>query len=281
MAERNAPSIRGKQLAKALRVLRASDGRTGEAIGAILGWSGAKISRIETAKIAISAADLRKLLDLYEVPADYAEKLLELGRTANVRGWWDAYEGVDDAYKTLIGLEGEAAALHCYSPLAIHGLLQTEDYARHIISTRPVTPPGEVDRLAQIRLRRQDRLDGPDPLNFWNVIDEAAISRVIGGREVMQAQLMHLIKVSERPNVTLQVLPFSAGAHPATSGSFIILEFPLPGNEIVYLELMYRSLYVEQEADVHKYGMAFDDLQSRALDPVRSIDYIKQMIGRI
>jgi transcriptional regulator with XRE-family HTH domain len=281
MAERRSPSVRGRQLARELRLLRAADGRTGEEIGALLGWSGAKISRIETARTAISTTDLRTLLDIYGVTGEPAEKLLVLARTANVRGWWDAYPDFDAAYTTLIGLEAEAASVHCYSALALHGFLQTEDYARQIIGTRPVVPPGEVERLTQVRLRRQSRLTGPDPLEFSAVLDEATIRRQIGGPDVMRAQLRHLIDVAHLPNVTLQVLPFSAGVHPATSGTFIVLKFPFPGNEIVYLELMNSSLYVEQEVDVYKYSLAFDDLRGRALDPEGSIDFITQVIDKL
>jgi transcriptional regulator with XRE-family HTH domain len=281
MAERRSPSVRGRQLARELRLLRAADGRTGEEIGALLQWSSAKISRIETARTAITTTDLRKLLDVYGVTGDPAEKLLVLARTANVRGWWDAYSDFDYNYTTLIGLEAEAVSLHCYSALSLHGFLQTEDYARQIIGTRPVIPPGEVERLTQVRLRRQSRLTGAQPLEFSAVLDEAAIRRQVGGPDVMRTQLRHLIDVAAQPNVTLQILPFSAGVHPGMAGTFIVLRFPFPGNEIVYLELMNSSLYVEQEVDVYKYSMAFDDLRGRALDPEKSIDYITQAITEL
>lgn len=281
MAERRPPSIRRRQLAKELRLLRAADLRTGKEIGRLLGWSSAKISRLETGEVPISAEDLGKLIDVYGVHGAYAQKLTELARTANLHGWWDAYDNVDTAYKNLIGLEGEASSIRCYSPLALHGLLQTEQYAAQIIGRRPVTPPGEVRQLTQIRLRRQERLEGPDPLMFWNIIDEAAIRRVVGDPDVMKAQLQHLIDIAERPNVTLQILPFSAGAHPATSGSFVILEFSLPDDRIVYLELMYESLYKANEVDVHKYGMAFDDMQKTAMTPSRSLDFIAETIAEI
>lgn len=281
MTERRSPSVRGRQLARELRLLRAADGRTGDEIGAELRWSSSKISRIETASTAVSTTDLRKLLDTYGVAGEPAEKLLILARTANVRGWWDAYPEFDSAYTTLIGLEAEAASLHCYSALVLHGFLQTEDYARQIIGARPVVPPGEVERLTQVRLRRQSRLTGPDPLEFSAVLDEATIRRQMGGPDVMRGQLRHLVDVAVQPNVTLQVLPFSAGVHPATSGTFIVLRFPFPGNEVVYLELMNSSLYVEQEVDVYKYSLAFDDLRGRALDPERSIDFISQAITEL
>jgi transcriptional regulator with XRE-family HTH domain len=281
MAERRPPSIRGRQLAKELRLLRAADRRTGEQIGAQLGWSSAKVSRLETGRVPVTEEDLRKLLDVYGVQGDYAQKLINLARTANLHGWWDAYENVDREYKSLIGLEGEASAIYCYNPLVLHGLLQTEEYAGHIIGTRPVTPPGQVRQLTQIRLRRQQRLDGAEPLTFWSIIDEAAVRRLVGGPEVMRRQLQHLVELAERPNVTLQILPLSVGAHPGTSGSFSILEFSLADDRIVYLELMYESLYKEDEVDVHKYGIAFDDLQKKAMAPSMSLDFIAQMITEL
>jgi hypothetical protein len=201
-----------------------------------------------------------------------------LARGAGVRGWWSAFSEAESSYQALIGLEAEATALDCYSGLVLHGFLQTEEYARHIIGRRPVSPPREVDRLTEIRLRRQRRLDGPDPLEFRAVLDEAAIRRQVGGPDVMRAQLRHLVEVSDRPNVALQVLPFSAGAHPATSGSFIILRFPFTEDDVVYVELMYSSLFVEQEIDVFKYGLALDELREKALDPEASLGFIKKLI---
>lgn len=281
MAVRRGPSVRGRQLSRELRRLRAADGRTGEEIADLLGWSSAKISRIETARTAITATDLRRLLEIYGVTEAVAEELLILARTANIRGWWDAFSEVDSNYSTLIGLESDAASVHCYSALALHGFLQTEEYAREVISARPVIPPTEVARLTQVRLRRQRRLTESNPLQFSAILDEAAIRRRVGGPDVMQAQLKHLMDVGALPNVTLQILPFTAGAHPATSGTFIVLRFPFPGSEVVYLELMNSSLYVENEVDVYKYSLAFDDLRGRALDPDESHDFIAQVISEM
>jgi transcriptional regulator with XRE-family HTH domain len=278
MPERRVPSVRARQLARALRRLRELDGRTGEEIAALLDWSNAKISRIETASTAIKVTDLRRLLAVYEVPEDQVEELSELARSAGKRGWWDAYKGIDETYQTYIGLENEASALHCYSPLAIHGLLQTEAYAREIIDV-VVLPPGEVERRVQIRLRRQQRLlDDSNSLELWAVLDEAAIRRQVGGTETMTAQLERLLEIGTSRNVTIQVLPFSAGAHPATWGPFIILKFPYQGDDVVYVELMESALYIENETDVFKHTLAFDVLRGLALSPEDSVRLIEQTI---
>ncbi|MGH3218316.1 MAG: helix-turn-helix domain-containing protein [Streptosporangiaceae bacterium] len=277
MAERRAPSVRSRQLAAELRRQRDEAGLTGEEVAARLGWSAAKVSRVETARTAVSPSDLQLLLDLYEVSGQHRERLTELGRTARQRGWWDAYaDMLGPEYATLIALESDAESAGWYAAQIVPGLLQTEEYAREIIrSTLLISPPGEVERRVQVRMSRQRVLSGDSPLELAVILDEAALERQVGGAGVMRAQLVHLVEVAGRPNVRLQVLPNAAGAHPAVTGEFTILRFPeLIAPDVVYLENMTSNVYVEREAEVFRYSLALERLSSLALTHEESVALI-------
>lgn len=240
---------------------------TGEEAAGRLGWSPSKISRIETGQTGPSPADLRRLLDLYEVSGTQRGRLESLGQSAGQRGWWDAYsDTLGPEYTALIALEAEAESVRWYAPMLVPGLLQTEEYARSVISSGLlIAPPGEIERRVQVKMTRQKVLARDDPLTLDVILDEAAILRMVGGPEVMRGQLAHLVSMADRPNITVQVLPLDAGAHPATTGEFTILAFPdLVAPDVVYLENMTSDLYVEQEAEVYRYGMAFDRLRTLA-----------------
>jgi transcriptional regulator with XRE-family HTH domain len=277
VADRRPPSVRARQLAAELRRLRDAATLTGEETAGRLGWSPSKISRIETGHTAPSRADLRRLLDLYEVSGTQRERLELLGQSGGQRGWWDAYaDTLGPEYTALIALEAEAASIRWYSPMLVPGLLQTERYAREVIrSGLLIAPPGQVERRVQVKMTRQRVLTKDNPVQLAAVVDEAAVLRMVGGRDVMREQLAHLVTMAARPNITVQVLPFTAGAHPATTGEFTILAFPeLIAPDVVYLENMTSDLYVEQEAEVYRYGLAFDRLRTLALDPDKSGNFI-------
>ena len=269
-ADRRAPSVRGRQLAAELRRLRDAATLTGEEAAAQLGWSPSKISRIETGQTAPSPADLRRVLDLYEVTGTQRGRLELLGQSAGQRGWWDAYaDTLGPEYTALIALEAEAESVRWYSPMLVPGLLQTERYAREVIrSGLLIAPPGEVERRVQVKMNRQRVLARDTPLLLDVVLDEAAILRPVGDAAVMREQLAHLARIAGQPGVNLQMLPLAAGPHPATTGEFTILGFPeLIAPDVVYLENMTSDLYVEREADVYRYAMAFDRLRAIALGP--------------
>ena len=269
--------MRARQLAAELRRLRDAATLTGEEAAGRLGWSPSKISRIETGQTAPSPADLRRVLDLYEVVGTQRERLELLGLSAGQRGWWDAYaDTLGPEYTALIALEAEAESVRWYSPMLVPGLLQTEQYAREVIrSGLLIAPPGEIERRVQVKMSRQRVLTRENPLQLAVVIDEAAILRMVGGPQVMREQLAHLAAMAARPNVSVQVLPLAAGAHPATTGEFTILGFPqLIAPDVVFLENMTSDLYVEHEAEVYRYGMAFDRLRALALPPHESAAFI-------
>jgi len=280
MAEKRAPSVRARQLASELRRLRDEARLTGEDVGERLGWSAAKISRIETARIAVTPSDLARLLDVYEVSGQRRERLTGLGRSSGERGWWDAYaDTLGPEYATLIALEEQAERVRWYAPQTVPGLLQTEEYAREVIrSTLLVTPPGEIERRVQVRMTTQGVLAKDEPLSLSVVLDEAALLRQVGSSAVMRDQFQHLAQAAARPNIELQVLPNSAGAHPALSGEFAILEFPeLIAPNVVYLEQMTSNVYVEQEAEVFRYNLAYEGLRGLALEPGESKDLIVRL----
>ena len=273
VAEKRPPSVRARQLAAELRRLRDAATLTGEEAAGRLGWSPSKISRIETGQTGPSPADLRRLLDLYEVSGTQRGRLESLGQSAGQRGWWDAYsDTLGPEYTALIALEAEAESVRWYAPMLVPGLLQTEEYARSVISSGLlIAPPGEIERRVQVKMTRQKVLAREDPLTLDVIVDEAAVLRMVGGAQVMRGQLAQLAAMARRANITVQVLPLEAGAHPATTGEFTILAFPdLVAPDVVYLENMTSDLYVEQEAEVYRYGMAFDRLRALAWPATKS-----------
>lgn len=273
MPERRAPSVRARQLAAELRRLRDAALLTGEEAAAKLSWSPSKISRIETAQTSTSLADLRRLLDAYEVTGTQRERLEILGQSAGQRGWWDAYaDTLGPEYAALIALEAEAAVIRWYAPMLVPGLLQTERYARQVIqSGLVVAPPGEVERRVQVKLARQRILTRDEPPRLQVILDEATLLRDVGSTDLMREQLERLLSAAALPSVQLHLLPFAAGAHPATAGEFTILSFPeLVAPDVVYLENMTSDLYVEREGEVYRYNLAFDRLLTLALNPDES-----------
>jgi transcriptional regulator with XRE-family HTH domain len=275
--------VRERRLAAELRRLREASALTLEEAAERLGWSKTKLSRIENVLRRVDVPEVEGLLELYGVAGERYEALIKFTATAGQRDWWDT-EQLRTDYATYIGLEAEAEALSCYSMGVIHGLLQTEEYAQHVIQAAlmRIQPPSAVGRRVAVRAARQAVLTERDePLRFWSIIDEAVLNREIGGKEVMRAQYEQLLELAELPNVTLQVMPAAVGAHPGTAGSFSILHFPeqyFP--DVVYVESMTGALYIEDESHVHTHTLAFEQLQATALNPDDSAELIGRRIGR-
>jgi hypothetical protein len=266
------PTVRRRRLAGELRRLRERNETTIEVAAAQLKWSIAKVSRIETARTGITAPDLTAMLDLYGVDDDKRAALHALARTARKRGWWDAYaDSTPSDYTTYIELEAETASMRSFDPLIVNGLLQTEEYAQEIIraALMALSPPAEIQRRVEIRMTRQQLLlQEESPLRFWTIINESVLHQQVGSPEIMAAQFAKLAELSQRDNVTIQVLPFSKAAHPATAGQFAIMEFREPYDpEVVYVESLASSLYVESEMEIYLHTLAFDHLRAMALDP--------------
>jgi transcriptional regulator with XRE-family HTH domain len=280
LAERRSPSVRARQLASELRRLREEATLTGEEAAGRLGWSPSKVSRIETGKTVVTTGDLRRMLDLYQVSGVRRDRVAELGRTAQQRGWWDAYaDTLNSGYSALIALEGDAESERYWAPIIVPGLLQTENYAQAIThATTLISPPGQIARIVTARMTRQQVLLRKDPLKLAMVLDEAALRRQVGGSEVMREQLMHLANMAGRPNVTIQILPFTSGPHLAVDGGFTLLSFPeAAAAGVVFLQNMTSDLFIEREDEVYRYGLAFDRLRELALGPEDSVNFITHL----
>jgi transcriptional regulator with XRE-family HTH domain len=279
---RRPPSVRARQLAAELRRLRAANFLTGDAVAVRLGWSPSKLSRIETGHTAITMPDLQRLLEAYEVSGTLYDRLVKLARAMSQRDWWDKYEdSVSEEYSTLLALEDDAESEFTYTQMVMPGLLQTEAYAREILAS-PAIPPGEVARRVTVRLTRQRVLTKDSPLEFVAVLDEACLRRQVGGAAIMAEQLSHIITMARLPNVTLQVMPFSAGYHEGLASAFRILRFPEEGaTDVVYSEHMTGSLWIEQEGDVYRYVRAFAGLRELALGERDSIAMLSQIASEI
>jgi transcriptional regulator with XRE-family HTH domain len=269
-----APSLRRRRLAAELRKLRDESGLSITDVAEKLAWQGSKLSRIETRQLGITAPDLRRLLDVYGVADEvYRDRLVELARRANERGWWQSYsrQVVPPELSDLIVVEEEAAAIRSYQPELVPGLLQTPGYARAVVRAGDKGPPtAEIDRRVEVRLERQQILarDEPPPPRLHVVLNEAVVRRPVGGPEVMREQLEHLMAERDRANVTVQVLPFSAGVHPAMTGAFIMMNFLDPADPgIVWLENATGSVCIEDPGEVRVYEEYWDDLLASAYSP--------------
>ncbi len=255
-----------------------------EAVAQELGWSTSKISRIELAKIAVTPADVRALLGVLDALSEEVEILVSLAGEDRQPGWWRQYaEVLPPWFEGYLSLESEAARLLAYESEVVPGLLQTEEYAAEIFRhSSYMQLPDEAARAAELRRTRQVRLGGPDPIYLDVVINEGALRRVVGGRDVMCAQLTRLIDATEVPNVALRVLPFAAGAHPGVDGSFTVLEFSDPSNpRIVYLDRMTDSEYLEGLRDVAAYRHAHERLRASSLSVSDSRGMINSLLREL
>ncbi|MEV8456558.1 helix-turn-helix transcriptional regulator [Streptomyces sp. NPDC052095] len=275
--------VRRILLGSQLRRLRDARGITREAAGYSIRASESKISRMELGRVSFKARDVEDLLTLYGV-TDETERdaLLGLAREANVAGWWHSYGDVLPGwFQTYIGLEGAASLIRVYEVQFVHGLLQTEAYA-HAVVTRGMgaaAPAAEIDRRVALRLERQKALVSERSPHFHAVLDEAALRRPYGDREVMRGQLRHLIEMSERPNVTLQVMPFSFGGHAGESGSFTMLRFPESDlSDIVYLEQLTSALYLDKAEEVAQYEKAITRLHEDSPGEEGSRDLLRGLL---
>jgi transcriptional regulator with XRE-family HTH domain len=279
------PTVRRRELGTLLRKLRNENGLTVDQVAERLLCSPSKVSRMETGHRGATLRDVRDLCDLYGVTGEgERDRLMTLAKEGKQQGWWQSY---DLPYSTYIGLEAEAVSIKDYDSAVIPGLLQTPEYVRalheDVAPQRDAPPlaPDVIDQRVEERLRRQEllRRTEPPPLEFWAVLDEAVLHRVIGSPEVMRAQLRHLINVSNLANVTVQIVPFTVGAHPALGSTFNILQFSGPLADVVYVEGLLGWIYLERPEDIARYRNAFERLSEIAMDPGDSTDLIEKTIG--
>ncbi|MEU8890303.1 helix-turn-helix transcriptional regulator [Streptomyces sp. NPDC048442] len=277
--------VRRILLGSQLRRLRESRGITREAAGYSIRASESKISRMELGRVSFKARDVEDLLTLYGV-TDGAEResLLALAREANLAGWWHSFGDVLPGwFQTYVGLEGAASLIRIYEVQFVHGLLQTEAYAQAVVSRGiPHATAAEVDRRVALRLERQKILVSERAPHFHAVLDEAALRRPYGDRDVMRGQLQHLIDISERSNVTLQVMPFNFGGHAGESGAFTLLRFPESDlSDLVYLEQLTSALYLDKCDEVGQYERVMDRLQEDCPSPSATRDVLRGLLQLI
>ncbi|MGW3558673.1 helix-turn-helix domain-containing protein [Streptomyces sp. NPDC000963] len=283
MASNVNPTVRRRRLGQELRKLREAKNMTAEQVAERLLVSQSKISRLENGRRSISQRDVRDLCGVYEVEDErMVDSLMQMAKDSRQQGWWHAFG--DIPYSVYIGLETDAASLRVYESLIVPGLLQTQEYAQAVIEGMwPEATPSEIDKRIQIRLKRQDRLSDPvNPLRFWAVIDEALLRRVVGNKKIMADQLRLLAELSEKPHVTLQVLPYDVGAHPGMYGKFAILEFQEAMDaSVVYLEGVTSDLYLEKAIDVQSYTVMYEHLRAKALSAEQSREFILRVAGEL
>ncbi|TPQ18479.1 helix-turn-helix domain-containing protein [Streptomyces sporangiiformans] len=274
------PAVRRRKLGAELRALRAHAGLTSSEAARLVGWHQSKVSRIETGRSKVKPADVRLLLDAYDVQDPDLRELLVVLAGSGEGGrdhWWHAYRGVlPPTYRDFISLESQACAMRTLENSVVPGLLQTPEYAREV--TRAAVdglPDGKVDALVEVRLARQDVLRSNPPLHLSAVLDEAVLRRTVGGPEVMARQLKHLREAAHLPHVRIQVLPFGVGAHVGVTGPFVIFSFPNTSDlDVVVLDHLTSSLHLERKEDLHAYSEAFNSLQVNALSPEESLGFI-------
>ncbi|WP_145502970.1 helix-turn-helix transcriptional regulator [Streptomyces sp. CFMR 7] len=276
----HAPVVRRRKLGEELRSLRHAAGLTSRDAARLLGWHQSKVSRIETGASGVSPGDVTRLLDVYAVCDTQSRALLEVlagSAGGGGAGWWHVYRGlIPPQYRDFISLESQAATVRTLETSVVPGLLQTAGYARAVTrASVDGLPADRLDALVEVRLTRQQVLRAHPPLRFTAVLDEAVLHREVGGPEVMRDQLDHLTQMAQLPHVRLQLLPFSVGGYVGLTSPFVIFSFPnISDLDVVVLDHLTSSVYLERKEDLEAYGSAFRTLQTQALTPDRSLELV-------
>ncbi|MFJ9557829.1 helix-turn-helix domain-containing protein [Nocardiopsis sp. NPDC101807] len=280
MQRSHSPTLRRRRLSAELKRAREEANITSTNAARLLGWAAGKLSMIENAEIQkVKADDLNKMLDLYQVTdPDKREALHALARDAKVRGWWSKYREVFGP-QSLPDFEAEASTIRTFESSVIPGLLQTPEYAHAVFQGGRYTGAEEIERRTQARMARREILTRFNPTKLRVVLDEAALRRFIGGPEVMVEQMRHLLHMAKLPNIDLQVLLFSTGAHNALIAPFSILEFPEPLDlPIVFIETATGGLFLEEADEVEQHTVTFSDAQGSAMSTAQSAKFIADVL---
>ncbi|WP_184079799.1 helix-turn-helix domain-containing protein [Nocardiopsis mwathae] len=269
-------------LGSELRKYREARDITRAAAGHHIRGSESKISRMELGRVGFKERDVEDLLKLYGVTDKHVIRTLtDLARDTKKPGWWQEYgESLPNWFQVYVGLEEAASRIRAYESQFVHGLLQTEEYARSVISSGVLTPTIEVEHRVEVRLRRQRHVYDSTDVRLWAILDEAALRRPIGPVDLMRRQLEHLLKACDHPNITLQVVPFAAGALAAEAGTFTILRYPdFELSDIVYLEQLTGSICLDRRSEIDAYTMAMERLSVIAEQPSQTPDILKEMLS--
>src|SRR5215469_4984507 len=278
------PTVQRLVLGGHLRRLRDEAGMTTEQAAAAIRGSHSKISRMELGRVGFKERDIADLLTLYGVTTgEEREALLKLSREANTPGWWQGYSDILPHWvEPYFGLEEAASVIRIYELQFVPGLLQTEGYARALIQQGNAATEEDVTRRAEARIARQEILTREDPPRLWAVMDEGALRRSFGGKAVMREQIRHLVDMCEHPAVTLQILPFQVGAHPAMGGPFTILRFSEPDlRDVVYIEQLTSALYLDKPAELDSYLAVMEQICLQAEPAAKTPQLLKAALNNL
>lgn len=280
----SSPTVWRRWLAHELKRLRVEAGLSRKDVASELRCTQGKLHYIETAVVPPRARDLEEILfDLYQIPEERRDHYLQAARNARKRGWWDKQDEsvtLPKWFSLYLGLEQGASEVYTWETQLIPGLLQTREYAYTVINGA-IAEQGadEVEKLVDVRMARQNILSGEDAIRLWAVIDETALLREVGGRSVIRKQIEHILNLSSRPRITIQLLPQPSGTHAGMLGSFSILGFPVatdPG--LIYLEYRTGAMYLEQPSEIKNHQIAFEHLRMAALKPEPSRSRMKEIM---
>ncbi|MET9881276.1 helix-turn-helix transcriptional regulator [Actinacidiphila glaucinigra] len=290
MALKRSPALKSvyrRQLAAKLKELREQADLTMAEVAATIEINQGSLSRIESGDRGTTPVLVKAMLQCYGV-SDLATRddVLDLVRAdqAQRQQWWRKYSAVINTtqYGGYLALESSATTLRNYETELIPGLLQTEEYARQVITSMRVDLDDKgVEALVKVRMNRKNLLAGEDAVKLWAIIDEAAFRRIEPTPQVLRGQLEHLQTVMTQTNITVQLLPFTAGFHPGLDGSFVLMGFPEPNPDVVWMENGPHSVYFEGPDDVERYTEAFDHLRALALGPPETRSRLDSMIKEL
>ncbi|MGH3241045.1 MAG: helix-turn-helix domain-containing protein [Spirillospora sp.] len=285
MPAANSPTVRQRRLRVELRKARDNASLTQEQVADNLDWSLSKVIRIESGSVGVSTTDLKALLTLYGVPEERTAELVEVARLARERAWWSGYRKmISQQYYDRIGYESAAGTIRQYENLIVPGLLQTQEYAHEYISRLiPAESARNVEMLVELRMRRQEILEGEDPPQLFFILDESVVRRLIGGPRMMRTQLRRLIDFANQPHITIEVVPFTVGVNPGLSGSFTILEFSTPeDDDVLYLENPSSMRVTRDRPDtVVAYREDFEKLRRMSLHPEGTAVLLNQLAEQL
>ncbi|WP_086736367.1 helix-turn-helix domain-containing protein [Streptomyces glaucescens] len=278
---RSAPTVGQVVLGRRLQDLRERAGLKREEAARVLHVAPATVRRMETAEVALKIPYVQLLLKAYGVPDGEAEAFVWLAEDANRPGWWQRFHDILPGWFSMyVSLEGAASLIRSYEPHFVPGLLQTEDYARGVLTSGAVgqTRPEDIERHVALRMQRQELLTRPDAPRLWMVMDETALRRPVGGPEVMRAQIDKLLDAAELPHVTLQVVPFSTGPHPGTYGPFVLFRFAMPElPDMVYSEYLTGAVYLDARAEVATHLEVMDRMAAQAATAQRTKEILRDL----
>jgi len=284
MEDSASPLMLRRRLRTEIRTARLKKGFTQEQVAKDMDWSLSKMNRIEKAKSGISINDLKALLSLYGIE-ERTEELVDLARAARQSPWWSSYRDIaPPSLLELIDYESAASAVSQFETIFVPGILQTEEYASSVLQVfyDEKSAPEKVAALVDLRTRRRDLVNSENAPKFSFVLDESVLHRLVGSPVITSRQFMHLVDVAKLPNVTIQVVPFTAGMHPAMKEPFEVVQFEdTPDENIVFLEGPRSDIISDDPKETQSYLEAFERITEISLGPSDSLDRLRRAAGEM